>query len=659
MRNLINKLNEAAEAYYNTGNPIMSDSKYDALYDKLLEMEKETGIVLSNSPTHKVGAEVLTKLKKVKHNHQMLSLDKCHSEQEVFDFSNEQFVVAMIKLDGLTLSLKYEDGAFVSAETRGNGYEGSDVTEHVKHFTNVPMRINKAGTYIIDGEAIITYNDFNKINEKLPENERYKNPRNLASGSLSLLDMNIVRERNLCFIAWDVIEGASEESLYNNLNEAETLGFTTVPITCPMNPRRNDELLGYELENIKVNNEVLIKCADMLEYPCDGVVWKFDDIVYGKSLGATSHHFRNGIAYKPKQEDVESVLLDIEWTMGKTGQLTPTAVFEPVELDGTIVERASLHNISIMRSLYSNRWYKGLKLKVYKANQIIPQVRSVEDGEYNEKDLIVPYACPICHGLTCVVKDNDSEFLMCTNPECQGKLLGRLNHFVSKKAMDIDGLSEATLQKFIDLGWLTNLSDIYNMESHILELREMDGFGERSCAKLQEAIEKSKDVKLENFITALSIPGVGSSQAKELAKKFKTWDEFCFTEQMNYDFSQLDGFGEIANQKIHEWFSGMYYTDQVSQLARDMRFVQNESWNLENKLNGMTFVITGTLEKFKNRDELVKIIEESGGKVAGSVSKKTSYLINNDTTSESSKNQKAKSLNVKIISEEEFMNLIK
>lgn len=659
MRNLIDKLNRAAEAYYNTGTPIMSDSEYDSLYDELLKMEEKTGIIMSNSPTQKVGAEVLTKLKKVKHSHPMLSLDKCHSEQEVMDFANSHEVIAMIKLDGLTLSLRYEDGEFISAETRGNGYEGSDVTEHVKHFLNVPMRINKTGTYIVDGEAIITYNDFNKINKNLPENEKYKNPRNLASGSLALLDMNIVKKRNLRFIVWDVVKGGENRTLFGNLFDAQYLGFEIVTATTPTTPEKTDGLLTYDLYNIKTSNETILKCAEMLSYPCDGVVWKFNDIEYGKTLGATSHHFRNGIAYKPKQEDVESVLLDIEWTMGKTGQLTPTAVFEPVELDGTIVERASLHNISIMRSLYSNRWYKGLKLKVYKANQIIPQVRSVEDGEYNEKDLIVPHTCPVCHGLTCVVKDNNSEVLMCTNPECQGKLLGRLNHFVSKKAMDIDGLSEATLQKFIDLGWLTNLFDIYNLESYILELREMDGFGERSCAKLQEAIEKSKDVKLENFIAALSIPGIGSSQAKELAKKFKTWEEFCFTENMNYDFSQLEGFGEIANKNIHNWFCGMYQTDQVSQLAKNMRFMQNESWNLENKLNGMTFVITGSLEKFKNRDELIKTIEESGGKVAGSVSKKTSYLINNDTTSESSKNQKAKSLNVKIISEEEFMNLIK
>lgn len=657
MKNLINKLNEAAEAYYNTGNPIMSDSKYDTLYDKLLEMEKETGTVLSNSPTHKVGAEVLTKLKKVKHSHPMLSLDKCHSEQEVIDFANGHEVIAMIKLDGLTLSLRYEDGEFVSAETRGNGYEGSDVTEHVKHFLNVPMSINKLGIYVVDGEAIITYEDFNKINEKLPENEKYRNPRNLASGSLALLDMNIVKKRNLRFIVWDVVEGGSQNSLSNNLFEASLLGFETVPDTFPI--VTNGKWSQCEIHDIRQYNETILECAENLSYPCDGVVWKFNDIKYGKSLGATSHHFKNGIAYKPKQENVESVLLDVEWTMGKTGVLTPTAVFEPVEIEGTIIERASLHNISIMKELWNKPWHNGLVVDVYKANAIIPQIRSVRDGESRGLHMSIPEFCPICHELTEIVKENDSEVLMCTNPKCQGKLLGRLNHFVSKKAMDIDGLSEATLQKFIDLGWLTNLFDIYNLESHISELYKMDGFGEKSCAKLQEAIEKSKDVKLENFITALSIPGIGSSQAKELAKKFKTWDEFCFTENMNYDFSQLEGFGEIANKNIHNWFNGMYRTDRVSQLAKNMRFVQNESWNLENKLNGMTFVITGSLEKFKNRDELVKTIEESGGKVAGSVSKKTSYLINNDTTSESSKNQKAKSLNVKIISEEDFLNLIK
>ena len=645
----VNELKKASEAYYNTGHTIMSDAEFDNKLEELKQWEKETGIVLSNSPTYNVGSTVLDNIKEVTHKTPMLSLEKCHSTEEIIKFANNHNLVASVKLDGLTVRLTYRDGNLVLAESRGNGVVGSDVTEHVKQFTNVPLHINKEGTYIIDGEALIKLDDFAEINK----NGEYKNSRNLAAGTLSSLDTSVVKGRKLSWYAWEVVEGAKESKSFTfSLIEAEELGLDVVP----------NANLGYSEMDIE---EVIEYCFDKAkEYnlPQDGVVFKFDDVEYGKSLGNTSHHFRNGIAYKVFNDSIETELVDIEWTMGKTGSLCPTAVFNPIEIEQTIVERASLHNISVMKQILGNPWI-GQHIGVFKANLIIPQIRwAEEDNEYTKNYIDIPCACPICGQPTKIIKENESEVLYCTNEDCKGRLLGKLTHAVSKAALNISGLSESTLDRLIKFGWVTSIKDIYHLSDYKKHMIVLDGFGEKSIKKLLGSIEKSRKTSLECFLYALSIPLLGKSASKMIAEAVNC-DFDTFIDEMTIKgaeyFKYLHGIGDALINSLNTYWKSHY--SEIIQLANEFTFekpnlILNE---IPKTLQGKTFVVTGFVNHYKNRDELKADIVTHGGTVVGSVSSKTSYLINNDINSTSSKNQKAKSLNIPIISEEEFLQLIK
>ena len=647
----VNELNKASEAYYNTGQTIMSDAEFDNKLEELKQWEKETGIVLSNSPTHNVGSTVLDNIKEVTHKTPMLSLEKCHSTEEIIKFANNHNLVASVKLDGLTVRLTYKDGNLVLAESRGNGVVGSDVTEHVKQFTNVPLHINKKGTYIIDGEALIKLDDFAEINK----NGEYKNSRNLAAGTLSSLDTSVVKDRKLSWYAWEVVEGAKESKSFTfSLMEAEELGLDVVP----------NVNLGYSEMDIKEVIEYCFGKAKEYNLPQDGVVYKFDDVEYGKSLGNTSHHFRNGIAYKIFNDSVETKLVDIEWTMGKTGSLCPTAVFNPIEIEQTIVERASLHNISIMKQILGNPWI-GQHIGVFKANLIIPQIRwAEEDDEYTKNYIDIPRTCPICGQPTKIVKDNNSEVLVCTNDNCKGKLLGKLTHAASKNALNIDGLSESTIEKFIKLGWLNSIKDIYYLSAYENEMKTMDGFGKKSVEKLLNSIEKSRNTNLQRFLYSLSIPLLGKSASQDIAENctientssIGNFMQIMITDGAEH-FRSISGIGDSLINSLNSYFN--IHCSEIFELTKEFKFespiVLDET---PKTLQGKTFVVTGSVNHYKNRDELKADIVVHGGTVIGSVSSKTSYLINNDINSTSSKNQKAKSLNIPIISEEDFLKMI-
>lgn len=647
MRGMVSILNEASEAYYNTGNPIMSDEQFDIRLEDLRQFEEETGFILSNSPTQRVGAKVLTELKEITHSHPMLSLEKCHTVEELIKFANNKELVASIKADGLTVSVRYENGVLVSAETRGDGYVGSDITEHIKHFKNVPLKINKKEIYVVDGEAIITDEDFAQINK----NNEFKNSRNLAAGTLSVLDTSLVAKRKLRFVVWDIIEGGNK-TLKENLYEARELGFDVIPYWSVVNliPKNIQNAIDHIFDYAKDEG-----------IPTDGIVFKFNDIEYGRSLGATSHHFKNGIAYKAKDDVYETKLVNIDWTVGKSGQITPTAIFEPVEIDGTIVERASVHNISILTKL---DLHIGDKIEVFKANQIIPQVkRNVSADERmalgKEHDhIFIPFVCPICGGNTEIKQDNDSKVLVCTNDNCKGKLLGKLTHFVSKNAINVDGLSESTLEKFIELGWLCSFEDVFTLKDHFTEMVKLDGFGETSASKLLNAIEASKNTVLDRFIYSLSIPLIGRSASKTISKFFEGDFEAFYKAFTNpFDWTMLEDFGETMNDSIIDY--SIKNHAMVQSLAREMNFEKPKNLIDSNKLEGRTFVITGSLNHFTNRDEAKEKIESAGGKVSGSVSAKTDYLVNNDVNSMSGKNKKAKELNIPIISEIELLEMLK
>lgn len=632
MRRLIDTLNRASEAYYNGKDSGMTDAEWDDRFNVLARMEQETGIVFADSPTQNVGATVLTELKKKEHTVPMLSLDKCHSVDEVEKFGKGKDLIASIKLDGLTTRLTYEDGNLICAETRGNGYIGSDITEHMKQ-TNIPLHINKKGTYVVDGESIITLDDFEEVNV----NGEFKNPRNLAAGTLSVLDTSLVKKRRVRFVAWDAL---TDDNLNIKLHDMKMFGFEVVP---------------FFVVNSK---ESINRAIQLLEieyaYPMDGIVFKFNDTKYGKSLGSTGHHFKNGIAYKFKDEEEETTLRDIEWTMGKTGSLCPVAIFDEVELEGTTVNRASLHNVSVMRDLDLSIFDT---ITVYKANQIIPQVRGNLTHLGNGID--IPKVCPICGGETEIKRDGIADVLYCTNPSCKGKLLGKLSHFCSKNAMDIQGMSDETLRKFIDKGYLSSVDSIYSLPVYKKELMNLEGFGRTSVEKMLKAIEDSKTVTLDRFIYALSIPLIGRSASKAIAKYCNyNFDDFYNKITNNFSWSVLNDFGEGMSRSIKNYFSEATNLYSVEYLAPKMNFIIPTD-NDSSMLDGKTFVITGKINHFKNRDELKNKIEELGGKVSGSVSKNTSYLINNDVDSTTGKNKKAKSLGVPIISENDFLEMIK
>lgn len=650
----VRELNTASEAYYNSSKPIMSDAEFDNKLEELRQWEEETGIILSNSPTQNVGATTLSSIKEVTHKTPMLSLEKCHSTEEIIKFANNHNLVASVKLDGLTVRLTYKNGNLVLAESRGNGVVGSDVTEHVKRFTNVPLHINKEGTYIIDGEALIKLDDFAEINK----NGEYKNSRNLAAGTLSSLDTSVVKDRKLSWYAWEVVEGAKESKSFTfSLIEAEELGLDVVP----------NVNLGYSEMDIE---EVIEYCFDKAkEYnlPQDGVVFKFDDVEYGKSLGNTSHHFRNGIAYKVFNDSVETILKDIEWSCGKTGILTPVAIFNTVDIDGSEVSRASLHNISIMEEIMDSPWI-GQKIGIYKANLIIPAVRWAEQLDYdnqnssNKQFLDIPSVCPICGASTRIIKDNDSEVLYCTNEDCKGRLLGKLTHAVSKSALNISGLSESTLDRLIKFGWVTSIKDIYHLSDYKNHMIVLDGFGKRSIEKLLNSIEESRNTNLECFLYALSTPLLGKSASKMIAEAvdcdFDTFIDKMTIKGAEY-FRYLPGIGDTLINSLNTYWKEHY--SEIIQLANEFIFYKPNIILDETPktLQGKTFVVTGSVNHYKNRDELKSDIIVHGGTVVGSVSSKTSYLINNDLNSTSSKNQKAKSLNIPIISEKQFLSMIR
>lgn len=655
--NRVEELNKASEAYYNTGQPIMSDAEFDNKLEELRQWEEETGIVLSNSPTHNVGATVLDNIKEVTHKTPMLSLEKCHSTEEIIKFANNHNLVASVKLDGLTVRLTYKDGNLVLAESRGNGTVGSDVTEHVKQFTNVPLHIDKEGTYIIDGEALIKLDNFAEINT----NGEYKNSRNLAAGTLSSLDTSVVKDRKLSWYAWEVVDGSNINGFQKQLLEAADFGFEIVPNVLLSKVKKDNNFHDDNLA-IEACLHLIFNIADNNKLPQDGVVFKFDDVSYGKSLGNTSHHFKNGIAYKIFNDSVETELVDIEWTMGKTGSLCPTAVFNPIEIEQTIVERASLHNISVMKQILGNPWI-GQHIGVFKANLIIPQIRwAEEDDEYTKKYIDIPRTCPICGQPTEIRKDNDSQVLMCTNDNCKGKLLGKLTHAVSKDAFNIDGFSEASINKFIDLGLLHSIQDIYHLSDHKKELESLNGFGKKSIEKLLNSIEKSRITNLQRFLYALSIPLLGKSASKDIAE-FCDYNFDVFVDNIQVDgkssFTAINGIGEALGQSIIDYWNKN--DSKIIDLSKEFIFEFEEPicHTSNNKLlDGLIFVITGSLEHYSNRDALKLEIESYGGKVSGSISSKTSYLINNDVNSTSSKNKKAQSLNIPIISEDQFISMI-
>jgi DNA ligase (NAD+) len=650
IKELTKQLNAASYEYYNTV-PIMSDNEWDRLYEELKALENETGIIYPNSPTQNVGYEILDKIEKVTHNHPMLSLDKCHSEQELIDFAGDKDCILSVKCDGLTTSLHYLDGGLVGAETRGNGMEGGNVLQNVLTIKNVPKTIPYKEELIIDGETIIDWNTFNKINEDLPdEQEKFKHPRNLVSGSLNVLDTKIAASRNMRFIAWRVIKGLNSESVFFALKNAEKLGFETVPMWTYTNN-------SSDKENISVMLNDLQDKADALGIPYDGAVMTYDDIEYGNSLGRTEKFFRHSIAYKYEQELYETTLRNIEWQTSKTGLINPIAVFNETIIDGASVTKATLHNISYIENLQLGI---GDIIQVYKANQIIPKVHENLTRSNTWK---LPDKCPCCGEGVEMHNKNGSKTLHCVNPDCKAKLLGKLTHFASKNAANIDILSEQTLQKFIDLGWLNKFQDIYHLSDHKVEMYNLDGFGRKSVDKLLENIEKSRDIDLSHFLYSLSIPLIGKTASKDIARVCNdNFQTFVNTVNLKTEcvFTNIDGFGKEMNTSLRRWWNEN--AEMCFNLSKEFNFKEvktnDEVKNTNTDLSGKVFVITGDLNHYKNRNELIEVIEGLNGKVTGSVSAKTDFLINNNVQSSSSKNQKAQKLNIPIITEEEFITMI-
>lgn len=631
MKQLIQLLNDWTNKY-DAGYPVVSDIEWDKNYFELKALEEETGICLMGSPTQNIHYEFKTSLIKVKHNHPMLSLDKTKDWQEFIEYFENKDVVGMPKLDGLTVSLVYENGKIISAETRGDGEIGEDVTHNILTVQGVPYIIPYKERLIIDGEIICTDKDFE------PFKEEYKNNRNFASGSIRLLNANECRKRKLTFVVWNVVEGL-ESTVIKNFTTLKKLGFTVPPWTSSFD---------WDARDFLVNS-----CKE-LGYPIDGLVGRFNDIEYGTSLGSTSHHARAAYAFKFSDAEVDTELLDIEWGMGRTGVLTPVAIFEPVELEGTTVSRASLHNISVMNSLWKDNWYKGLTVTVFKSNQIIPQISKVTKEE--EKKLIkleMPKLCPECGGETKVVtSESGVKQLICTNPACQAKLINQLDHFCGKKGMDIKGLSKATLEKLINWGWVNKITDIYSLNKYKKEWIDKEGFGEKSVTNILQAIENSKICKLENFISALGIPLIGKTVAKEIVKYFATWNDFI-SAVGDGQWSALDGFGPEMEKALNS-FDFSIAKEVEPYLTFEKIVIKNEDITLK----GLTFCVTGKLKEFKNRDAIKSYIEDLGGKVTGSVSGNTNYLINNDINSTSAKNKTAQKLGIPIITEEQLKKMI-
>lgn len=647
IKQLIKELNNASYAYYNNV-PVVPDYEWDKMYDELINLEEETGIVLSNSPTHNVGYSVADELKEVEHNHPMLSLDKTKSVDELIEFIGNKDCFLSVKADGLTTSLHYINGKLIGAETRGNGMRGTECLQNVLTMKNVPKEIPYKDELIIDGETIIGWDTFREINDKLPEDKKYKHPRNLVSGSLQLLDSKEAANRNMRFVAWRVIKGFEHKTPSRDLCQAKEIGFEVIPF---VKLSKEYTWSKEELENI-LDDIRTYAYEDNIPY--DGAVMAVDDYKIAESMGRTDKFFRHSMAYKYEDELFETVLTDIEWNTSKTGLINPVAIFKPVDLNGAITTRATLHNITYIKDMMLGI---GDRIRVYRSNMVIPKVHDSIDksGSFN-----IPDKCPICGQPTRIVKENDSEVLMCENQDCKGKLLGRLIHAASRNALNIENLSESTIEKFINLGWLNSIKDIYHLSDYENEMKSIEGFGKKSVEKLLSSINKSRNTSLERFIYSLSIPSIGKSVSKDISKLCEeNFNNFIGLMKSSPEkLLTINGFGiTMMNSMTKWWYENSLW---VYELSKEFYFetpnvVLDE---IPKTLQGKTFVVTGSVNHYKNRDELKADIVAHGGTVVGSVSSKTSYLINNDINSASSKNQKAKSLNIPIISEGQFLAII-
>lgn len=656
IKELVTLLNSASDAYYNTGNTIMEDREFDTLMDELRRLEQETGFMMAMSPTQNVGYEVKSQLEKVRHNHPMLSLDKTKSLDDILRFLGTQPFVAMPKMDGLTCSIRYLDGQLVSAETRGNGEIGESVLHCAKVIKNLPLHIDYTGELIVDGEVIIADNDFHAINEKLPENQKYKSSRNLVSGSIRQLDSSVAAQRNMRFIAWKCISpiytGEKYESNNNfnwRLSQLESLGFEVVfHMNETMQHLRN--VPQFRSQDVTAPLEAVIKLIEnwAIErgYPLDGCVFGYNDIAYGESLGATNHHLRSQYAFKFADEIYETTLLNVEWAPTRTGLIAPTAVFEPIDLDGAITTRATLHNLSIIKQLELGI---GDTITVYRSNMVIPKI---DDNLTRSNTLVIPDKCPCC-GAKTIIKDTDnSQVLMCPNPDCTAKKIAQFTHFVSRKCMNIDGLSEATLEKFINLHYINSFKDIYRLSNYRDKLVNLDGFGAKSVEKLLLSIEKSRNVKLENFIAALGIDGIGLSAAKIIAEHFDNkFDLVLNAVFRKYDFTQMDNFGEVMANNLQSYFDKRF--TEICALANEMKFITPEK-KTDSSLANLKFCITGSFSQ--PRDILKSQLEARGARFVSSVSKNLDILFYGDKSG--SKFTKAQQLGIKIADEAELMKML-
>lgn len=640
IKDLVELLNKANKAYYQEANEIMTNFEYDKLYDELVGLEKETGMVLSNSPTVNVGYQVVSQLPKEQHNSPMLSLDKTKEVGALADFAGDRKCLLSWKMDGLTVVLTYENGELVKAVTRGNGLVGEVITNNAKTFKNIPISIPYKGRLTLRGEAIIKYSDFEQINREIEDaDSKYKNPRNLCSGSVRQLNSQVTAERNVNFVAFALIN-ADDVDFGNSIEQQykwmESQGFQVVEYRV-VTRNSMEDAVKYFAEKIQT-----------YDYPSDGLVLMFDDIEYGLSLGTTAKFPRNGIAFKWEDEQAETTLKYIEWSPSRTGLINPVAVFEPVELEGTTVSRASVHNISIMEELELG---SGDRIKVYKANMIIPQI-SENLTKSGIDDL--PKECPVCGHVTEVKAENGIKTLYCPNSQCPAKHVKLFTLFVSRNGMNIDGLSEETLEKFIDAGYIKEFADIFHLDRYYEEIVATPGFGQKSYDNLMDSAEKARNVELSALIYSLGIPNIGSANAKLICKAFNNNIEKIRNASVE-ELIEIDGIGEIMAEKFCQYFADEDNIKKLDNLLKEVNIAEPEENTTPQNMDGLTFVITGSVEHFANRNELKSYIEKHGGKVTGSVSARTNYLINNDAMSASSKNKKAKQLGVEIVTEEVFL----
>lgn len=640
IKDLVELLNKANKAYYQEANEIMTNFEYDKLYDELVGLEKETGMVLSNSPTVNVGYQVVSQLPKEQHNSPMLSLDKTKEVGALADFAGDRKCLLSWKMDGLTVVLTYENGELVKAVTRGNGLVGEVITNNAKTFKNIPISIPYKGRLTLRGEAIIKYSDFEQINREIEDaDSKYKNPRNLCSGSVRQLNSQVTAERNVNFVAFALINADDvdfDNSIEQQYKWMESQGFQVVEYRV-VTRNSMEDAVKYFAGKIQT-----------YDYPSDGLVLMFDDIEYGLSLGTTVKFPRNGIAFKWEDEQAETTLKYIEWSPSRTGLINPVAVFEPVELEGTTVSRASVHNISIMEELELG---SGDRIKVYKANMIIPQI-SENLTKSGIDDL--PKECPVCGHATEVKAENGIKTLYCPNSQCPAKHVKLFTLFVSRNGMNIDGLSEETLEKFIDAGYIKEFADIFHLDRYYEEIVATPGFGQKSYDNLMDSVEKARNVELSALIYSLGIPNIGSANAKLICKAFNNNIEKIRNASVE-ELIEIDGIGEIMAEKFCQYFADEDNIKKLDNLLKEVNIAEPEENTTPQNMDGLTFVITGSVEHFANRNELKSYIEKHGGKVTGSVSAKTNYLINNDAMSASSKNKKAKQLGVEIVTEEVFL----